>query len=225
MIYALLNQKGGVGKTTLSIHLADALARRGGRILLVDADEQQSALEWSSIRAGENRFSVIGKATKTLCKELGPIAEGYDHVVIDGPPRMAEVARSIIAAADMVILPLQPSQQDVFATSKTLDLIKEVQDLKPALKSVIVINRKIVNTAIGRSVRTTLEELGTPVLEADIANRVIFAEAFAEGKTVFDKEPSGIAASEIEAFVSELTREHEQKSRNDRPAAKRASRA
>ena len=86
MIYAFLSQKGGVGKTTLSIHLADALARRGSRVLLIDADPQQSAMKWSTFRAGENKFSVIAMAKPTLHKELTPIYADYTDIVIDGPP-------------------------------------------------------------------------------------------------------------------------------------------
>ena len=91
MIYAFLSQKGGVGKTTLSIHLADALARRGSRVLLIDADPQQSAMKWSTFRAGENKFSVIAMAKPTLHKELTPIYSDYTDIVIDGPPRFHEL--------------------------------------------------------------------------------------------------------------------------------------
>ena len=105
MIYAFLSQKGGVGKTTLSVHLADALARRGSRVLLVDADPQQSAMKWSTFRAGENKFSVIAMAKPTLHKELAPIYADYTDIVIDGPPRIHELTKSIILAADLVLIP------------------------------------------------------------------------------------------------------------------------
>ena len=74
MIYSFLNQKGGVGKTTLSIHLADGLARRRSRVLLIDADPQQTAMKWSTFQAGKHGFSVVAMATPTLHKELPPIA-------------------------------------------------------------------------------------------------------------------------------------------------------
>ena len=159
MIYAFLSQKGGVGKTTLSIHLADALARRGSRVLLIDADPQQSAMKWSTFRAGENKFSVIAMAKPTLHKELPPISADYIDVVIDGPPRVHELAKSIILAADLVLIPVQPSPPDVWATAETVDLVNEARFFKETLISVIAINRKIVNTVIGRDVREALSAL------------------------------------------------------------------
>ena len=206
MIYAFLSQKGGVGKTTLSVHLADALARRGSRVLLVDADPQQSAMKWSTFRAGENKFSVIAMAKPTLHKELAPIYADYTDIVIDGPPRVHELAKSIILAADLVLIPVQPSPPDVWATADTVDLVTEARVFKEGLKSAIMINRKIVNTVIGRDVREALVTLNTPILQADISQRVAFAEAFADGKTVSDLDPHSHAAQEVEAFVTELVR-------------------
>ena len=212
MIYAFLNQKGGVGKTTLSIHLADALARRGSRVLLIDADPQQSSMKWSTFRAGENRFSVVAMAKPTLHKELGPIYSDYTDIVIDGPPRIHDLAKSIILAADVVVIPVQPSPPDVWATAETVDLVNEAKIYKQTLKSVIAINRKIVNTAIGRDVREALASLEVPILNTDISQRVGFAEAVASGQTVLDTDPDGTAAREVISLVRELVKLHEQES-------------
>ena len=204
MIYAFLNQKGGVGKTTLAIHLADALSRRRSRVLLIDADPQQTAMKWSTFRAGENRFSVIAMAKPTLHKELPPIYADYDDIVIDGPPRVHDLAKSIILSADLVLMPVQPSPADVWATSETVDLVDEARVFKESLKSAIAINRKIVNTVIGRDVREALSTLNTPILQSDISQRVAFAEALNTGQTVMDLDARGRAANEVDAFVSEL---------------------
>ncbi len=204
MIYAFLNQKGGVGKTTLAIHLAAALSRRGSRVLLIDADPQQSAMKWSTFRAGENGFSVIAMAKPTLHKELPPIYADYSDIVIDGPPRVHDLAKSIILAADLVLVPVQPSPADVWATSETIDLIDEARVFVESLKAAIVINRKIVNTVIGRDVREALSTLNTPILYSDLSQRVAFAEALNTGQTVLDLDPRGRAAGEVNAFVNEL---------------------
>jgi chromosome partitioning protein len=212
MIYAFLNQKGGVGKTTLSLHVAGALARSKSRVLLIDADPQQSAMKWSAVRSGEITFSVIGMAKATLHKEIVSLSADYDHVVIDGPPRVTELARSIILAADVVVIPVQPSPFDVWAAAETVELIKEARIYKENLKAVIAINRKIVNTAIGRDVREALAGLEIPILDTDVSQRVGFAEAVAGGQTVLDTDPDGMAAREVISLVRELVKLHEQES-------------
>jgi chromosome partitioning protein len=205
MKISIQNQKGGVGKTTLAIHISHALAlKKGSRVLLVDADPQGSARDWAAARTDKPPFSVIGLDRPTLHRDLPPLAKDYDHVVIDGPPRVSDLARSAIIAADLVVVPIQPSPYDVWAAAEVIKLIQEASVFKENLKSVFVINRRIVNTAIGRDVGEALAEYSIPILKTVISQRVAFAESAAAGETVLDTDPKGAAAKEILALTKEI---------------------
>ena len=204
MIISIENQKGGVGKTTIAIHVAQALAMGNSSVLLVDADPQGSARDWAAAREDEPAFSVIGLDRPTLHRDLPAIAANYDHVVIDGPPRVTDLARSVIIAADLVVIPVQPSPYDVWAASDVVGLIKEASVFKENLKSAFVINRKIVNSAIGRDVVDALSGYEIPVLRSSVCQRIVFAESAATGMTVLETNSKSSAAKEIKALVDEL---------------------
>jgi chromosome partitioning protein len=204
MILSLLNQKGGVGKTTLAIHIAMALAQRGNKVLLIDADPQGSALDWSASRTDDPVFSVVGLPKPSIHRELPAIAGGFAHVVIDGPPRVYDVARSAIMASDVILIPVQPSPYDVWAAKEIVDLVREAEAFKPDLKYAFAINRKIANTAIGRDVLEALAEYPIPVLKSHIGQRVTFAESAAQGSTVMEIAPESLASQEVKALVNEL---------------------
>lgn len=208
MIISIQNQKGGVGKTTLAVHISHALALRDEPTLLLDADPQGSARDWAAARKSQPPFSVVGLDRPTIHRDLPAIAKNYAHVVIDGPPRVTDLARSAIAAADLVLIPVQPSPYDVWAAQEVINLIKEASVFKESLKSVFVINRKIVNTAIGRDVAEALSGYGVPVLRSQICQRVSFAESAASGQTVMEIDPNGQAAQEINTLVNELLEVH-----------------
>ncbi|SEJ07577.1 ParA family partition ATPase [Nitrosomonas eutropha] len=204
MIIGILNQKGGVGKTTLSVNLAASFALTGSRVLLIDADPQGSALDWAAARAGEPLFSVVGFPRPTIHKEISQLGQGYDHIVIDGPPRVTELARSAIMASDMVLIPVQPSPYDIWAADEVVKLIEEARIYKENLKSVFVINRKIANTAIGRDIGDALSTYPVRVLTATVTQRVVFAEAAAQGKAVHEIDSAGLAIAEIEEVRKEI---------------------
>lgn len=204
MIFGILNQKGGVGKTTLSVNLAACLARTGARVLLIDADPQGSALDWAAARQTAPLFSVVGFPRPTIHKEIAQIGQGYDHVIIDGPPRVTDLARSAIMASDIVVIPVQPSPYDIWAAEEVVKLIEEARIYKDSIKSVFVVNRKITNTAIGRDVRDALAAYPVHVLQASVAQRVVFAEAAAQGQAIFEVPAAGPAVAEMEAVAAEL---------------------
>ena len=204
MIIGVLNQKGGVGKTTLSVNLAASLARTGARVLLIDADPQGSALDWAAAREGEPLFTVIGFPRPTVHKDIAQLGQGYDHIVIDGPPRVTDLARSAIMASDVVLIPVQPSPYDIWAAAEVVKLIEEASVYKENLKAAFVVNRKIANTAIGRDVGEALASYPVPVLAASVTQRVVFAEAVAQGLAVHEIDQEGPAAAEIEAVTAEL---------------------
>lgn len=204
MIFSIQSQKGGVGKTTLAINIAYVLAASEALILLVDSDPQGSARDWAAARVNSPPFAVIGLDRPTIHRDLPKIAKDYDHVVIDGPPRINDLARSAIIASDLVVIPVQPSPYDVWAAQETVKLTEEASVFKENLKSVFVINRKIVNTAIGRDVVEALARYNIPVLRSQICQRVIFAESAAIGVAVMEANSRSQAASEISTLVSEL---------------------
>lgn len=204
MILAILNQKGGVGKTTLAIHIAAALSLKGRSVLLVDADPQGSALDWSAARQEASLFPVIGLPKTNLHKEIPMHAAKYDDIIIDGPPRVNELARAAILASDMVLIPVQPSPYDVWAAKDIVDILREAAIFKDKQICRFTINRKIVNTAIGRDVVGALASYDIPVLSASVSQRVVFAESAGQGSTVMETDPTGQAAQEINALTEEI---------------------
>jgi chromosome partitioning protein len=206
MILGLLNQKGGVGKTTLALNIAGSLARRGGRVLVLDADTQGSALDWLAIREGDATFSVVGLPSPTIHKQMPEFTKDYDHVIIDAPGRVEAVARSIVICADLVLIPVQPSPYDIWAAADVVKLIDEAKMINENLKVAFAINRKIVNTAIGRDVADALGGYNHTVFQSAICQRVLFPESAAVGKAAFEVDPNSPAAVEIEQLTDEILR-------------------
>lgn len=203
MILAFLNQKGGVGKSTLSLNAADWLVRQGHSVLLIDADPQGTSSHWASLRDG-TPFPIITLARENMAKEIIGHAQNYDHVVIDGPPRAEALSRAIIIASDLVVLPIEPSGASDWASNTTIQQVREAQQYKETQKSVFLVSRMIANTVIGRAIRDHVAEYEMPVLSNGVVNRVSFAEALTQGETIFEYAPRSEAAGDIAAVMQEI---------------------
>ncbi|WP_075881863.1 ParA family partition ATPase [Vreelandella massiliensis] len=200
---AVLNQKGGSGKTTIATHLATALHRAGHDILLVDSDPQGSARDWAAVRE-DQPVPVVGIDRPTIGRDLKNLAR-KEFIVIDGAPQAADLAASAIKAADFVLIPVQPSPYDIWATSDLVELVKqriEITDGK--LQAAFVVSRAIKGTRIGSEVSNALYEYELPVLESRITQRVIYPTTAATGTSVFEEDPNGPAAAEINALMDEM---------------------
>lgn len=203
-VIAVLNQKGGSGKTTIATHLARALQLQGSSVLLVDSDKQGSARDWSAVNES-NPVTVIGLDRPTLDRDLKNISD-KDFVVIDGSPQATDLAVSAIKAADFVLIPVQPSPYDIWATSDLVDLVKQrIEMTDNKLKSAFVVSRAIKNTRISGEVSEVLTEYGLPVLDAKIVQRIAYPNSAAIGKTVFETESkSSDAVAEMNALATEV---------------------
>lgn len=202
-VIAVLNQKGGSGKTTIATHLARALQKLDYSVLLVDSDPQGSARDWSAVDE-ENPVTVIGIDRPTIDRDLKSVAK-KDFVVIDGAPQASDLALSAIKAADFVLIPVQPSPYDIWATSDLVDLVKqriEVTDRK--LQAAFIVSRAIKGTKIGTEISEALLGYELPVLDARITQRVIYPTSAATGTTVLDSEPTSEAAKEVNGLALEL---------------------
>ena len=202
-VIAVLNQKGGSGKTTIATHLARALQLDGDGVLLIDSDPQGSARDWAAVRE-DQPVTVVGIDRPTIERDLKQIAR-KDFVVIDGAPQAADLAVSAIKAADFVLIPVQPSPYDIWATADLVELVKQrIEVTDGRLQAAFVVSRAIKGTKIGAEVAETLADYGLPVLVSRITQRVSYPGTAAAGTTVLDSEPTGAAAAEVRALSTEL---------------------
>jgi len=202
-VIAILNQKGGSGKTTIATNLAHAIKRAGANVLLVDSDPQGSARDWNEANQGE-LLPVVGLDRKTLPTDLKAIRSGYDYIIIDGAPQIAQLAAAALKTADVVLIPVQPSPYDIWATQDLVDVIKARQEiLEGRPKAAFIISRAIKNTKLSGEVEEALESYELPLFKHGTTQRVIYPTSASTGETVF-KEPNSPAAKEITAMAEEL---------------------
>lgn len=205
MIVSVLNQKGGVGKTTVSINLAAAIAATGAHVALIDADEQGTASDWAAKRGDSVIFPV--KPYHKGLKGVGfeDDVKTYDHLVIDGPPRIFGTMDQIIRHSDLVLIPVKPSAADIWAAENLIQRLREEQQRREGLSVAFLINEFRSGQRLGREVQTVLTQSDVPLTSTTIGSRAAFPISLGNGQTVFEYEPSGKAATEFSALFAELT--------------------
>ncbi len=204
LIITVAQQKGGSGKTTVAAHLAVAFARSGKSVGLLDVDPQGSLGEWFERREAALGEDGVGLAFRTASgwgarREAKQLARDHDVIVVDTPPKSDLEIRPAIEMADLVIVPVQPTPVDLWATTPTLEMAA-----KERTGSLIVINRALSRALLTAEMIAATGELGHAVAAAHLGNRVAYPQSMGEGRTAPELAPGGPAAAEVAALAREV---------------------
>ena len=203
-VIAIVNQKGGVGKTTVSTNLAWALAQTTSALLL-DADPQGSARDWGHfITSGPEQLSILGTGRDPLVDQVRRLSGRYDWVVIDGPPGISNISADAVRVADVVLIPAKAGAFDVWAATEIVEAVKARQQANQGIpKAAFVITMAKPRTRLSQQIDAALAELGLPVLNSRTSDRVAYTQAGNDGTSVLAG-PDRTARDEILAIRDEL---------------------
>lgn len=209
-IVAVVNQKGGSGKTTLSMQLAGALARRGGKVLVVDADPQATATRWAATADDDKPFpaSVIGlsAASAKVHREVKKFVADYNYIIVDCPPAAdSPVPQSALLIADLALVPLIPSPLDMWAAVGIRQVIENVSDINDSLQARLVVNQCQPNTNLAKEALEVLPEFGIKLCKTFMHQRQVYRQSAVFGQTVHDfGSRASEAIGEVEALTDEV---------------------
>lgn len=209
-IITVANQKGGAGKTTCCLQLAGTLARRGSRVLVIDADPQGTAVRWAASATDDDhpfpaRVVSLSAAGGKVHREAKKFVDDYDFLFLDGPPGMdSTVSYSALLISDLALMPVIPSPADLWATTGFQKLVESVQPINESLQARIVVNMG-QHTTLARSALEVLENFGIPLLNTRLGLRTAYRQSAAWGCVVGDQgQEAKIAATEINALLDEI---------------------
>jgi len=211
MIVTIGNTKGGVGKTTLAVNIAIARMAQGRDVLLIDGDEQKTAITFTELRsgalgkAGYTAVSLTGAAIRTQVRQLAP---KYDDIVIDVGGRDTGSLRAALTVTDTLLIPVQPRTFDIWAVDQIAELVKEAREIND-LRALIFLNAADAQGRDNREAAEAIREVsGLEMLDITIGRRKAFPNAAAAGKSVIEQRPPDRkAVEELEAVIQALYRE------------------
>lgn len=203
MIISLVNQKGGVGKTTIAINIGIGMARRNYKIGFLDTDPQGTASQWQSIE-GNTAFEVKRHPLPVSPEEIMGTDQNHGLLVVDTPPAIGEITQSVLELSDLAIIPLAPSVLDLWSSRTTIGMIQEAKKVNPKLEGRLLVSRKIPRTRLGRDGRDAIAALEMDVFETEISQRIAYVESMIAGVSVFQYAPKSEASKEIENLCEEI---------------------
>jgi len=210
-IITVANQKGGCGKTTITMQLGGALGRRGHRTLIVDADPQGTASRWAASAPDDKLFpaTVVSLAAtgRALHREVRKLISDYEYVVIDCPPAVeSQAPQSALLISDLVLIPIIPSPPDLWASVGIKELILNSLTVNEGLRSRIVLNQCQKNRTLAKDALDVLAKFGVELASSSLGVREAYRHASLVGGTVHDLEPkiSLAAIQEVERLTDEV---------------------